>query len=167
MEHHADSLVFRDRLEGADRDVIRRLCESTDFFRPDEIEVAVELVQDSLDRGVASGYHFLLAHQAKAVLGYVCYGPIACTLGSWDLYWIVVDNAHRRQGVGGILLAAAVQRIITAGGRGVYVETSSQPKYLPTRAFYERHGFRREAVLADFYAPGDDKLIYVRKVIKK
>jgi hypothetical protein len=44
----------------------------------------------------------------------------------------------------------------------VYVETSGRRDYAPTRAFYERAGYRPEARLADFYAPGDDKWIYVK-----
>jgi hypothetical protein len=33
-------------------------------------------------------------------------------------------------------------------------------KYVSTRRFYERTGFTAEAVLKDFYRPGDDKVIY-------
>ncbi|MGH7286410.1 MAG: hypothetical protein ACREI8_00100, partial [Myxococcota bacterium] len=44
----------------------------------------------------------------------------------------------------------------------VYVETSGRRDYEPTRAFYERAGYVAEARLADFYAPGDDKIVYVK-----
>jgi hypothetical protein len=47
-------------------------------------------------------------------------------------------------------------------GRRIYIETSSQAKYAPTREFYRRCGYEPEAVLKDFYADGDDKLIYVK-----
>ena len=30
------------------------------------------------------------------MIGYVCYGPIACTVGSFDLYWIAVDRRRAR-----------------------------------------------------------------------
>jgi hypothetical protein len=46
------------------------------------------------------------------------------------------------------------------GGRHCYVETSGRRDYAPTRAFYKRSGYTAEAWLADFYAPGDDKLIF-------
>jgi hypothetical protein len=48
------------------------------------------------------------------------------------------------------------------GGLRVYAETSGRPQYEPTRAVYERLGFFREAHLKDFYAPGDDKVFYVK-----
>ena len=53
-------------------------------------------------------------------------------------------------------------RILSAGGTRIYIDTSGRPQYAPTRAFYERIGFRCDAVLADFYAPGDDRVIYVK-----
>ena len=51
-----------------------------------------------------------------------------------------------------------------AGGRRLYAETSGRAQYRPTRRFYRRAGFRREARLRDFYAPGDDKLIFVKEL---
>ena len=49
-----------------------------------------------------------------------------------------------------------------AGGGRVYIETSHRADYQATRGFYERCGYQLEAVLTDFYAPGDSKAIYVR-----
>ena len=48
------------------------------------------------------------------------------------------------------------------GGRRIYAETSGRPQYEPTRVFYERLGFTPETQLKDFYAPGEDKVFYVR-----
>jgi hypothetical protein len=44
----------------------------------------------------------------------------------------------------------------------VYVETSSRDQYEPTRRFYLKCGYRVDAVLEDFYAPGDGKVIFVK-----
>ena len=44
----------------------------------------------------------------------------------------------------------------------MYLDTSGRAQYAPTRAFYERKGYRVAARLEDFFAPGDDKVIYVR-----
>jgi hypothetical protein len=54
------------------------------------------------------------------------------------------------------------QLIRKAGGRQVYIETSNRGQYAPTRDFYLRCGYVQEALLKDFYAVGDDKVIYVR-----
>ncbi|MCG3130344.1 MAG: hypothetical protein FLDDKLPJ_01100 [Phycisphaerae bacterium] len=161
--HAADSgVTFRCEVLAPDRDAVRRIVASSGFFHDFEIEVAVELVDDRLARGDRSDYRFVLLERAGTVVGYACYGPIACTVGSFDLYWIAVEAAARGAGLGRALLAEAERRIRESGGRNIYIETSSRPLYEPTRAFYERCGYRLEARLSGFYASDDDKLIYVR-----
>ncbi|MBI5014130.1 MAG: GNAT family N-acetyltransferase [Deltaproteobacteria bacterium] len=155
-------LIFREEPTAADRSVVRALVEGTGFFYPEEAEVAVELVEERLTKGVRSGYHFVFTERDGIMLGYACYGPIACTQASYDLYWIVVRQDLQGAGLGRALLARAEQRIGELGGTRVYVETSSRPLYDPTRAFYLRCGYREEARLAEFYGPGDDKVILVR-----
>jgi hypothetical protein len=43
------------------------------------------------------------------------------------------------------------------------VETSSRPEYAPTRAFYERRGYAEAARMREFYAPGDDRVIFTKR----
>ncbi len=159
-------LHYRDAVVPADRHAIRQLVERTGFFRDEEIEIAVELVDERLAKGPVSGYEFLFAEtSAGQLIGYSCFGPIACTIGSYDLFWIAVEPSHQRHGIGRQILAATEARIAAAGGRAIYLDTSGQEKYLPTRAFYERNGYTLAARLADFYAPGDDRFIYARRLI--
>jgi GNAT superfamily N-acetyltransferase len=143
---------------------VRRVVEATKFFRPDEVDIAVELVDERLARGDASGYFFVMAELDQQLVGYACYGPIGCTLGSFDLYWIAVDPAYQGRGLGAQLVSAVEQRILDAGGRHIYIETSGKPQYLPTRKFYQRCGYEVVAQLADFYDRGDDKVVW-RKVL--
>jgi ribosomal protein S18 acetylase RimI-like enzyme len=93
-------------------------------------------------------------------LGYACYGPIGCTIGSYDLYWIAVDPTRQGQGIGRMLVEETERRIQNAGGRHIYIETSGRPQYTPTRQFYERCGYELGAVLKDFYDQDDDKWIW-------
>lgn len=155
-------MEYRDQVRATDVGAVREILASTGFFYPAEIEVALELVADRLARGGQSDYSFVFAEEDGAVAGYTCYGPIACTLGSYDLYWIAVRQRAQRGGLGRRLLAETEARIRQRGGRRVYIETSGRPLYEPTRRFYERCGYRLEAQLEDFYAPGDPKLIYGR-----
>ena len=157
-------LQLRYDVTPADRDAVRELCESTGFFYPEETDVAVELVDERLAKGAASGYHFVFAERHGRVVGYTNYGVIACTQSSYDLYWIVVHESCRGQGLGRLLLAETERLIHQAGGTRVYIETSSRPLYQPTRVFYERCGYHEDAVLKDFYAPQDDKVIFVRSL---
>ncbi len=152
---------MRDEPRPEDRDAVRAVVASTGFFHDFEIDVAVELVDERLRRGEASGYHFVFADAPSGrLLGYACYGPIACTEGSYDLFWIAVDESERGRGLGRRLLEEAAERIRARGGRGIYIETSGRAQYAPTRAFYERCGCMLDATLPDFYAPGDPKLVF-------
>jgi ribosomal protein S18 acetylase RimI-like enzyme len=104
------------------------------------------------------------AERGGRLVGYTCYGLIAATEGSYDLYWIAVEAARQRAGIGAAVLAETERLIRAAGGRRIYAETSGRSEYVPTRGFYERNGYAEEARLKDFYRPGDDKVIYVKAV---
>nr|MBA3585770.1 hypothetical protein [Gemmatimonadota bacterium] len=64
-------------------------------------------------------------------------------------------------GIGTALVARMEQRLAGAA-RLVVVETAGRPDYAPTRAFYQARGYQRAAVIPDFYAPGDDQVIYTK-----
>jgi ribosomal protein S18 acetylase RimI-like enzyme len=134
------------------------------MFYDYEIDVAVELVDERLKRGPASGYFFAFTEVDGRVAGYSCYGPIACTVHSYDLFWIAVHKDFQGQGLGRLLLEESERLIAAAGGHRIYVETSSRDQYLPTRTFYEHCRYRREATLEDFYGPSDAKVVYVKVV---
>jgi ribosomal protein S18 acetylase RimI-like enzyme len=155
-------LVWRDEVRPGDREIVRGLCESSGFFSAEEVDMAVELVEERMAKGPASGYHFLFAQYGETVLGFACYGPIAGTESSWDLYWITVEGKERGHGLGGKLQAEVERRTVLSGGRRLYVWTSSREQYLPTRGFYERLGYTREATLLDYYKPGENLVIYVK-----
>jgi D-alanine-D-alanine ligase len=141
---------------------IRRIITATGFFRPDEIDVAVELVEDRISKEEKSDYRFIFYQDPERLLGYCCYGRIACTTQSWDLYWIAVDPEFQGRGIGRVILAQAEARIRDQKGAKIYIDTSQSERYAPTRSFYEKAGYRPVAVLEDFYAPGDAKLIYCK-----
>jgi len=155
---------FRYEVTPADREAVRAIVESTGFFNAGEAAVAVELVDERLAKGPASGYYFVFAEREGRTLGYTSYGPIAGTVASFDLYWIAVDASIRREGLGKRLMVESERLIAEAGGSRVYVETSTRDQYHPTRAFYDRCGYRLEAVIEHFYAPDDGKAIYVKVI---
>jgi ribosomal protein S18 acetylase RimI-like enzyme len=161
------SVRIRDQVHPEDPASVRSITGSAGFFSDGEIDVAVELVQTGLFQGVRSGYHFLFADAEEPIgetIGYSCFGPIACTQGSFDLYWIAVHDKFRRIGLGRLLLAGSETTIRQMGGRRVYVETSSRDQYQPTHIFYRRTGYVQQALIPDFYAPGDGKIIYVKEL---
>ncbi len=160
------TIGFRTTVTESDPRLVREITDSTGFFYPEEVETAVELVDDWLLKGPRCGYHFLFAEQDGRTVGYTSYGPIACTKESYDLYWIVVAGDYRGKGLGTLLLERTEQAIAALGGTRIYIETSARPFYLPTRAFYLARGYKQVAELEDFYAPGDAKAMYLKVMPK-
>lgn len=144
----------------AQRARLEQLTAATGLFRPEEVATAVEL----LDESVAGDddYRFLGAYNGDELTGYACWGPTPGTVRTCDLYWIVVDPARQQRGIGTQLLDAVEQRLRAQDCRLIVVETSSRDDYVPTRAFYERRGYTRTAVIPAYYAPGDDLVIYLK-----
>jgi ribosomal protein S18 acetylase RimI-like enzyme len=158
-----DDLVLR-APRASDRAAVEHITRSTGFFSDVEVRVALEV----FDEAVAdsdSGYEYLVAESQRAVLGYTCWGgPIEQTESSFDLYWIAVDESARGRGIGGRLLAAAEAGAAAAGCSQLIVETSGREQYAPTHAFYVGAGYQRVAELPDFYAPGDAKVFYIKRL---
>jgi GNAT superfamily N-acetyltransferase len=155
-------IAIRRGLQAADRDPLSRLVRDTRFFNPEEVEIALELIEDGLAQGEASHYRFVVAEREGEVVGYACWGPIPGTLASADLYWIVVEPAHQGKGIGAGLLRAAETWIHASGRSRVYIETATRAQYERTRKFYASCGYQLAAELADFYAPGDGKAIFLK-----
>lgn len=146
----------------AQRARLEALTRATGLFREAEVATAVEL----LDAALAGDddYRFVGAYAGDELVGYACWGPTPGTEGTHDLYWIVVDPARHGNGVGSQLLRDVERRLAADGCRLLVVETSSRADYGPTRAFYEKRGFTRAAVIPGYYAPGDDLVVYLKDV---
>jgi len=155
-------------LAAADRSGVFRILENAGNFTPEEVATALELIDEWLELGEHSGYltYVLEARDedSSAVLGYVCFGPTPLTESTFDLYWIAVDKSKHRGGVGKRLLKFTEEEIVRRGGKMLLIETSSQESYGSTRQFYDKVGCTLAAQLPDYYAKGDDKLIYLKRV---
>ena len=156
----ASEITFRTDPTPADIKNVREIIESTGFFLPHEIPVAVELVEERIKKGVESGYFFIFAEADGKTVAYACFGDIPCTKGSYDLYWIATHNDYRGKGIGKKLMDEVVKAVAAISGRLIYIETSSKALYEPTRNFYEKYGCSTEAILKDFYDVNDNKYIY-------
>jgi D-alanine-D-alanine ligase len=142
---------------------IHTISANNTVFSQEEVECVDELWEEYLAQGSErSGYYFLVDKEDQRVLGYACYGPRSLTSGTYDLYWIAVDPAIHRGGVGRRLLAASEDAVRKLGGRLLVLETSGLPMYEPTRQFYLATGYTLEATLKDFYKDGDDLVIFTK-----
>jgi D-alanine-D-alanine ligase len=143
---------------------VRQLVSATGFFNEAEVELAAELVAEWLSKGKASGYGFVFVNLEGRLAGYSCYGPIPCSASSFDLYWIAVHPDFQKKGLGKVIFNETEHLIREAGGTRMYVDTSQRPQYHDTQAFYEHCGLKVVAVLEDFYALGENKVIYAKSL---
>ena len=178
------------QLDRGHRDRITEILDATRVFRPEEVEVALELFDETFPSHAASSdddedssqtrdgnttgyrlpatgcgsYDFLGAFTPEdELVGYACYGPTPDTDRTFDLYWIAVDPGAQGSGSGTRLLAEVERRLKGQNARMLIVETSSRSEYEPTRHFYRKRGYAEAARVRDFYAPLDDRIIYTKR----
>jgi ribosomal protein S18 acetylase RimI-like enzyme len=144
----------------AHRARLEQLTRGAGLFREEEVATAVELLDESLAGD--DDYRFVGAFDDEQLVGYACWGPTPGTVATSDLYWIVVDRARQGAGVGSQLLTEVERRLTADGRRLVVVETSSRADYAPTRGFYEARGYTRTATIPEYYAPGDDLVVFTK-----
>jgi D-alanine-D-alanine ligase len=149
-------------LTAADRGRIEEITRAVGLFRGDEIPVALEVFDEAI-RGAPSvgAYHVLGAEVDGRLSGWICWGPTPCTLGTYDLYWLAVDPPLQGAGVG-TALVAEMERRLAGVARLIIVETAGRLDFAATRAFYEARGYLPTATIPDFYAPGDDQIVYIK-----
>lgn len=148
-----------------DKSAVMQMLRKLPQFKPAELVVAEEVIDTYLKDPVHSGYHALVAEVSSSIAGYICYGPTPMTEGTWDIYWLAVASEEQRQGIGKALVTSSEAEIKKARGRLAFVETSSRPEYDRARHFYRSQGYKLACRIADFYAPGDDKLIFQKRLI--
>ncbi len=168
------------------RSRVEEIVRTTGVFSEDEIAVALEVFDAGVGCGVRGvvgeedstsatpyapdptpalpDYVVLGAFDANdQVVGYAVYGSTPCTSGTFDLYWIATDPAMHNAGVGTTLLNEVERRLEGHFARMLVVETSSRSDYAPTRGFYGRRGYTETARVREFYAPGDDRIIFTKR----
>ena len=130
----------------------------------EEFGLEIEALKGVLDDYHAGEHH--AGHRAVTFehdgipVGFAYYAPTAMTDRTWHLYWIFVSKNIQAKGIGAQLLAFAEKDILATGGRLFLIETSSLPSYQPTRNFYLKYKYEQAATIRDFYADGDDQVIF-------
>lgn len=137
-------------------------------FTPDEVDVAIELLDEAIARPLQSGYRCIVAVEPlgtdEARLGYLCYGKTPMTEHTYDLYWIAVDPIARGRGIGKALHGAFETTIVQEGAKNIRVETSKKESYDGTLRFYLDLSYIECGRIPDFYRDGDDLVTLLRRV---
>jgi ribosomal protein S18 acetylase RimI-like enzyme len=158
--------VFQDAVEARLGDSAARRLEPTppDMGRGPTIESGEGSNATSerpSPRAAEPPYYVLGAEFNGELIGWICWGRTPCTVGTWDLYWLAVDPAAHRLGAA-TLLVEEMERQLGGKARLISIDTSGRQDYGPTRAFYTARGYSAVARVPDFYAPGDDQIIFTK-----
>jgi ribosomal protein S18 acetylase RimI-like enzyme len=148
----------------ADAPALAALTAGTGVFKPHEIDALREVLADYFAANHVHGHRAVTDERHGDVVGYAYYAPAAMTDRTWYLYWIAVKKETHARGVGSGLLRHAEDEIRRLGGRVLFIETSSLPHYDLTRRFYLKHGYEVTGALRDYYADGDDMVVFRKRL---
>jgi ribosomal protein S18 acetylase RimI-like enzyme len=146
----------------SDVPAVLAIIESSGQFDAD----ALEHVKETLSSYFATGSEALwLTADDDEVVGVAYCVPEPVTNGTWNLLMLWTRQDRHGQGHGSALVKHVEEILEECGVRLLIVETSSLPDFAPARKFYDRCGFQQEARVKDFFADGDDKLIYSKRLL--
>jgi ribosomal protein S18 acetylase RimI-like enzyme len=149
-------------LTSADAVRVLEITRATGVFRDEELAIADEVFHDAVEAPLGEPPYFTLGAELNGeLIGWICWGRTPCTEGTWDLYWLAVDPVAHRLGAASLLMTE-MERRLAGKARLVSIDTSGRPDYGPTRAFYAARGYQAVARVPDFYAPGDDQIIFTK-----
>ena len=148
------------KLKQADVKELENILNKIPQFNENEVEVAMELINIAASNPDQTDYNiFVLESDGKAA-GYHCTGRRPLTDGVYDLYWIVADPDAGKKGIGRNLLEHAENFVSEQNGRWLLAETSSKDSYAKTRNFYMRNNYTIVSQINDFYAMGDNLIVF-------
>ncbi|MEO0916665.1 MAG: GNAT family N-acetyltransferase [Pseudomonadota bacterium] len=103
---------------------------------------------------------WLTCHSYDDAVGFCYTVPEDLTDGTWNMLALAVRPDVQGKGIGAALVNAAETQLKANGQRILIVETSGTDDFGLTRKFYAQNGYEEEARIRDFWADGDDKVIF-------
>jgi len=148
----------------ADTPHLLTITKGTRVFRPIEIQALQEVLDDYHATAHAHGHRSITCEHEGPPIGFAYYAPAAMTDRTWYLYWIAVNKDIHAKGVGTKLLHYLEEDVRRQQGRILLIETSSLAHYELTRRFYLKHQYDQVATLPDYYADGDDMVVFRKRM---
>jgi ribosomal protein S18 acetylase RimI-like enzyme len=148
----------------ADTRELMALTADTGVFKPYEVEVLEEVLDEYHAGSVGPDHVAIVCERAGRIVGYAYYAPDVMTDRTWYLYWIAVARDIQARGIGSEIMRYMEDDVRKRRGRLMFIETSSQPHSELTRKFYLKMGYSITATLADFYSDGDDMVIFRKRL---
>ena len=139
----------------SDIPAIRSVVQDAELFPPEMLD---DMIAGYLEESTRDIWFVAVADGQIVAFGYC--EPERMTSGTWNLLAIGILTGYRGRGIGRALMRYLENRLRTAAGRVLIVETMGTPAYARTRAFYAANGYAEEARIREFYEPGGDKIVF-------
>ena len=146
-------------LTAADLPALKAVIDATGLFPSDMLD---DMTAAHL-RGDDNGETWLTMDDGAPMALAYC-APERMTAGTWNLLLIAVHPDRQEQGHGAALLRHVETELSARGERLLLVETSGLPEFERTREFYRKNGYEEEARIREFYAAGEDKIVFRKRV---
>lgn len=148
------------KLIKADLDAAKSVIESTGLF---PAELLDGMTADYFSNPHSTDIWLTVEIEGTPVAIAYC-APERMTEGTYNLYLIAVHKSFQGKGVGGDIMRYVEDMLAKNHARILIVETSGLPEFEQTRRFYDKCGYTREAVIREFYAPDEDKVVFWKKL---
>ena len=125
-------------------------------------EMLKEMIGDNLDD--PNSEHHWLTYETDQPIAVAYFAPEQMTSGTWNLYLIAVHSDKQGTGIGAQLMKYVENYLQSRGQRLLIVETSDLSNFSLTRTFYEGLNYKREAHIREFYAEGEGKIVFTKKL---
>ncbi len=138
-----------------DVSALQNVLEATQLF-------PAEMLPDMLAPALAGEAEamWLTCHHEGAAIGFCFTTPEELTDGTCNMRALAVHPDVQGRQFGAALVAATEDRLRKDGYRVLIVDTSGTDDFARIRAFYAKNGYEEEARIRDFWAAGDDKVIF-------
>ena len=148
------------KAEKRDINQLKAIVDSSGLFPSEYLE---EMMSDYLENEATQDIWFTKEQDNKVVAVGYC-EPEKFTEGTYNLLAIGVLKELQGQGIGREMMTYIEQVLKEQSVRVLIVETSSADAFELTRKFYQDLGYHHEATIREFWAEGDDKVIFWKKL---
>ncbi len=143
-----------------DTAALMAIIQASGQFDEEGLAFVGQTLEDHLKR--PSGSIWLTAEDQGEAVGVAYCAPEPVAGGTWNLLMLWIRADRHGRGFGRSLVAHFEAELRARHARLLVVETSSLPAFATARDFYARTGFVHEATIRNFFAAGDDKLVFTK-----
>lgn len=142
--------------ESEDLPALQEVLDGTELFPS---QMLPEMIDGFLSNATTTELWLTCELDGKAV-GFCYAAPEQLAEGTINMLAIAVLPSIQGRGVGRALVLKLESLLSERGQRIMIADTSGTDAFSQTREFYRKNGYTEEARIRDFWAPGDDKVVF-------